>query len=525
MEIDACKFPVRSGDLIHIAPHSLHTLRNTTSDSLEFLSVYSEDFEISSLPKDAVITAAPPTPNGSLHLGHISGPYLAADVLSRYLTLQGSKVSLESGTDDHQNYVALAASAQGIATRSFKASMRQKIQNAFAASQISWDVFTEPSEQLAYQEETRIFYSRCKTAGLIEKKQMSLPHCDPCGHILRDGLLSGSCPECHASSSGGCESCGIVLSPDQVLNPTCSLCQTPGVFKEATVHVFDLGKHLPNALPQIQKLKLPEATRTMIANVSRKQTYSHIVSYPKSSSGHESEIIADDEQAIHVWFEMAAQYFKYATNETYWVHCFGFDNAFYYLLFIPALHAALSSKAKLPDAVVTNMFLHLEGQKFSTSRKHAIWADEFSGDSDHLRLFLAMNRPQSKSDNFSLRDFSAFSKTLGLQLESVHQMIQPQSDSTNPRSVHQAVQTANRFTKMLELYYDPSRLDLRRSAGALRELLDEVVSGDHDSQSKKILITAFAVVASPLMPKQSKELLQQLKISNPRWVADWSSFT
>ena len=120
MTIDEKTRAVQSGDLIQIPPFSSHTLTNIGEMPLQFLSIYTEDYTVPALPTDVVITAAPPTPNGPLHLGHISGPYLAADILSRYLRSKSAHVVTHSGTDDHQNYVGEKARSLQLGTLEFR---------------------------------------------------------------------------------------------------------------------------------------------------------------------------------------------------------------------------------------------------------------------------------------------------------------------------------------------------------------------------------------------------------------------
>ncbi len=162
------------------------------------------------------------------------------------------------------------------------------------------------------------------------------------------------------------------------------------------VHTFALNEHLAVVRKALGEAKLSARLRELIDRIPADTTV--MVTQP-GGSGIAMPGFAG--KTMHVWFEAAAHYESFAHEWRTWIHCFGFDNAFHYLVFIPALLHALNPRARLPDVVVSNEFLKLEGQKFSTSRKHAIWADEVAADVDHLRLFLALNRPVSTFADFS----------------------------------------------------------------------------------------------------------------------------
>ncbi|HXH30787.1 MAG TPA: class I tRNA ligase family protein [Bacteriovoracaceae bacterium] len=493
MSIDGSSFLVAKGDLVRIPPFTSHELENTGLGDLDFLSIYSEDFEVPALPFKVIITAAPPTPNGPLHLGHISGPYLASDVVARYLRQKNSTVISHTGTDDHQNYVAARAGALGLETEDFREAMRKRIFTGLKNFRIEFDETIEPKKDPAYQERIHQFFQRAVDSNFIRLQSVAFPHCESCDHFLVDALVEGCCPECLGDSRGGCEACGLVVPPYELIDPACSRCKRKAGLRELSIYTFDLGKHLPLIEKDLEELALKPRIREMIARVSRRKELTVMLTHPDpAGNGIPHEQIG---QSYHVWFEMAAHYEKFALGDDFWIHNFGFDNSFYYLLFIPALLRAMDAKAKLPDAVVTNEFLELEGLKFSTSRNHAIWADEFTGNNDHLRLYLLINRPDSMSDNFSAKDFTTFSEDLDRRLKKLSDFSLQANKGTSL--------TTHRMNREMDALLHPTQLDLRRAA----RLLHHYLQADARDDFSKV---ALAGLMSPFMPGEATKLMENI---------------
>lgn len=523
MTIGAESQTVSAGDLIRIPPFKEHELFNLGSNELVFLSVYSEDFEVPGLPARTIVTAAPPTPNGPLHLGHISGPYLASDILSRYLRSQGSQVVSHSGTDDHQNYVGERARAFNQSSEGFRKSMRSRIVEGLESFRISFDEFIEPRHDEEYQKRIAAFAERAIQSGVIEREKLSFPFCRDCDHFLVDVLNDGICPHCEQSSRGGCEHCGLVVPPHELSRSRCGRCGGLAEQKETDAYTFSLSRFLPLIEQDLKKLALSPRLRELVRNVTQRKDLKVLLTYPSPAQEGESLQLTGTEQSIHVWFEMAAHYERFALGDETWTHCFGFDNSFYYLLFIPALLRAMDSRAKLPDHVITNEFLLLDGSKFSTSRGHAIWADEVNEESELLRLFLCLNRPDPMPSSFSRLKAQAFISEMKGMLD--HLNGRAQKVSGKMRQVDEGtLVTCNRFTRELELHYSPRTFNLRRASRLLIDFIDVIRQAEGNESNEALMLRVFATAVAPILPSESKKLFAYLGIDGDqgRWISDWA---
>ncbi len=512
---------VYQGDLIRIPSLLKHELKNIGSEDLIFLSVYSEDIETPLLPTSIVITSAPPTPNGPLHLGHISGPYLASDILARYLRLCSLDVCSHSGTDDHQNYIIEKAHSIQIKPENFRRQIRSRIQNGFAAMCIAFDEFIEPKTDTAYQNKILDFVQRAIELRVIEKEFIELPYCTYCNDTLVDARINGNCPFCKAVGHGVCENCGMVVPPHDLQNASCSRCNNPADKKSFSVYTFALSKYLPAIQKELSQLSLCPRLRDLIERVLEMKNFKILLTYPDASGDH-GLTLPGSEQLLHVWFEMAAHYEQFALSQAFWVHCFGFDNSFYYLLFIPALLRAMNPKAKLPNAVITNDFLQLDGFKFSTSREHAIWADEFAGNVDHLRLYLSLYRPSTVAEDFSSEKFQQFSFDLEKQLQQLNQRARVVAKQKQDSVLSQKLIVCNRATRDMEFLLSPTNVDLRRASRGLVSFIDLTLQSMTTSSSEKMMLHTLATFMIPFMPQESRRLFNSLEENVSTWVKDWS---
>lgn len=510
---------VNQGDLIRIPAFSRHSLENIGSEDLMFLSVYTEDMEIPALPTSSFITSAPPTPNGPLHLGHISGPYLASDILARYLRQRSLSVSNICGTDDHQNYVSEKARILSMPTETFRKQMRSSIYSGFTRMRIEFDEWLEPKTNIAYQNNIKNFVNRALAAKVIEKEIVKFPYCETCQRSLIDATITGHCPCCRESSRGSCESCGIVVPPYDLLNIACAYCKKPATQKSTEVYTFEINKYISDIKAELLQRSLSPRLVNMIEKVSQMQNLKVILSHPDE---HNHGLrFPETDQAIHVWFEMAAYYEQFSLSQDFWTHCFGFDNSFHYLLFIPCLLKAMNAQAKLPDTIIPNDFLQLQGDKFSTSRGYAVWVNDVTENIDHLRLYLSLNRPDKKEEDFSTEGFHCFSLYMEKQLQQLNQRASLINDTQSINRKNLIV--CNRAVRNMEYYLSPLHLDLRCASRELMKFMDTVLQAENSGKSERLMLHTLAMLMSPFMPQESERLFHSLHIDMRVWVRDWST--
>lgn len=511
---------ITSKALIRIPPFTQHELINMGHDELIFLSVYSDEVVIPSLSSSLLITSAPPTPNGPLHLGHISGPYLAADILARYCKMRSSTVTLHSGTDDHQNYVHEKAHALQMPIIQFKDRMRSQILQDFTRMQISMDEFIEPKNDIHYQQRILNFVERAIASKVITLTTLDLPFCIQCDCMLIDALINGTCPFCKAESHGACEHCGMVVPPYALQDPTCARCHTAAAQVSRSLYTFNISQYFPPIYDELKHYALPKRVRALIDNVLQHNAMQALLTY--QSHFNEGITIPATDQMLHVWFEMAAHYEQFALNPRYWVHSFGFDNSFYYLIFIPSLLRAMHQQAKLPNAVIINDFLQLHGAKFSTSREHVLWVNQFNGNIDHLRLFLCLCRPAASTTDFSLEEFNHFSSQLNMQLQTINEHAAILGRKSCGAINIKTISDCNVTTRHLEYSLSPSQYDLRRASRQLVSFIDLVLEAQHNEHDEKLMIQALATFMAPFMPTESERLLKSLGKNSAAWIKDWS---
>jgi methionyl-tRNA synthetase len=439
MRVGDERVEVEAGDVVFQPPFNAHIIENTSdSEELVFVSIYWEDTGLwagrresqvlaEAPPERVLVTAAPPTPNGDLHLGHLAGPYLAADILTRALRLRGIDASFACGTDDHFSHVLTKAQQLGLPGRESADRLAADIQASLAAADIRPDLFIGPTSAL-YADLVHEFFQALYAGGQLVEKEASSPWCESCRLYLYEAHIRGGCPHCGAETGGYCcEDCGRPNDSD-LIDPHCTHCGGRPVQKTFKRLYFPLRRyekqlkdfyldvgmntHLRALLEQVLGSGLPDMPVTHVADWG----------FPVPLPGWEGQVLS-------VWFETAPRYLAYAralasegrdgaSGDADWprfwkddkarvVQCFGCDNGFLYAMYIPALLLAFDPEIRLPAAYVMNEFYRLDDLKFSTTRRHAIWARQMLADvpSDVVRFYLAATRPETDSTNFTVAEF------------------------------------------------------------------------------------------------------------------------
>jgi methionyl-tRNA synthetase len=374
-----------------------------------------------SAPRRTIVVAATPTPNGDLHLGHMAGPYLAADVYARYRRSTGAEVVYTTCTDNSQTYVVTTAHRQGITPQQLCANSTKAIERSLGAMGIS--VGSLPPIDDTYRQTVLDFVTALYDAGRFQARKVRLPVTSRSGTYLYDGLITGTCPSCLAGSSGGvCEACGHPNNFDELLDPRSTMDQDdPVTYRERTILVlpmesyrdqltayFDgqLGRWRPHGMQLIHELlarPLPDIPVTI-----------------PGMWGIAAPFAETPGQVLYPWFEgiPAVMYSTWwaagdrtvavdehwrAGNGAELVYFHGFDNVYHWGLMDLVTLMAHGDRYTPPSANVCNEFYDLGADKFSTSRNHLIWTVDLLAEipRDLVRFYLASTAPETQRTAFT----------------------------------------------------------------------------------------------------------------------------
>ncbi|MEQ1676487.1 MAG: methionine--tRNA ligase [Chitinophagaceae bacterium] len=377
-------------------------------------------------PKRYLVTAALPYANGPLHIGHISGCYLPADIYVRYLRAQKRDVKYICASDEHGVPITIRAMKEGITPQQVVDKYHTMMKETFEQLGISFDIYSRTSNKV-HHETSAAFFSKLYADGLFEEKETEQYYDATTSTFLADRYITGTCPVCANPNAYGdqCEKCGSSLSPEQLINPRSTLSDGVLVKKKTTHWYFPL----PNYEPWLKQWILEEHTEW------KNNVYGQCKSWLES--GLQSRAMTRDSnwgvkvpsppapaggggKVLYVWFDAPIGYIS-ATKELtdqwadYWckedtklVHFIGKDNIVFHCIIFPAMLKAHGGFV-LPDNVPANEFLNLEGEKISTSRNWAVWVHEylkdFAGCEDALRYVLCANAPETKDNDFTWKDF------------------------------------------------------------------------------------------------------------------------
>jgi methionyl-tRNA synthetase len=373
-------------------------------------------------PKRYLVTAALPYANGPVHIGHLAGCYLPADIYVRYLRAQKRDVKFIGGSDEHGVPITIRAMKEGITPQQVVDKFHTLIKESMEQMGISFDIYSRTSNKV-HHETASAFFLKLYNDGLFEEKETEQYYDETTKTFLADRYIVGTCPVCANPNAYGdqCEKCGSSLSPEQLINPRSALSDAVPVKKKTTHWYFPLQNY--------------EAWLKEWIIEGHKEWKNNVYGQCKSwlDSGLQSRAMTRDSnwgikvplenatgKVLYVWFDAPIGYIS-ATKELtekwadYWckedtklVHFIGKDNIVFHCIIFPAMLKAHGNFV-LPDNVPANEFLNIEGEKVSTSRNWAVWVNEyvkdFPGCEDVLRYVLCANAPETKDNDFTWKDF------------------------------------------------------------------------------------------------------------------------
>ena len=379
--------------------------------------------------KRFTITAALPYANGPIHIGHLAGAYVPADIYSRYLKLKGNDVVFICGSDEHGAAIPIRAKKEGVSPQEIIDKYHFMIKDSFLEFGISFDNYSRTSSKIHHETASDFFKELNQKNIFVEKESEQLYDAKE-NQFLADRFIVGECPKCGYKEAYGdqCESCGSSLNATDLINPKSKLSGNKPVYKK-TKHWF---LPLNNFESFLKKWFLVDNEKTWKTNVfGQVKSWINEGLKPRAITrdldwGIPVPLEGAEDKVLYVWFDAPIGYIS-ATKEwaksknkdwePYWkdsetelVHFIGKDNIVFHCIIFPSILKA-SEKFILPKNVPANEFLNLEGKKISTSKNWAIWLHEylidFPGMQDTLRYTLTSNAPENKDNDFTWKDFQA----------------------------------------------------------------------------------------------------------------------
>ncbi|MES1216676.1 MAG: methionine--tRNA ligase [Bacteroidota bacterium] len=373
-------------------------------------------------PKRYLITAALPYANGGVHIGHMAGVYIPADIYVRYLRAQKRDVKFVCGSDEHGVPITIRALKEGVSPQEIVDKYHALIKESFEQMAISFDIYSRTSSKV-HHETASAFFTKLYNAGLFEEKETEQYYDEKAKTFLADRYIIGTCPVCANPNAYGdqCERCGSSLSPEQLINPRSALSDAVPVKRKTKHWYFPLQNY--------------EAWLKQWILEEHKDWKNNVYGQCKSwlDNGLQSRAMTRDSnwgikvplpdaegKVLYVWFDAPIGYISatkelidnwadyWCKNDTKLVHFIGKDNIVFHCIIFPSMLKAHGDFV-LPDNVPANEFLNIEGDKVSTSRNWAVWVDEyvkdFPGCEDVLRYVLCANAPEAKDNDFTWKDF------------------------------------------------------------------------------------------------------------------------
>ncbi|MDY5006084.1 MAG: methionine--tRNA ligase [Prevotella sp.] len=380
--------------------------------------------------KRTTVTAALPYANGGVHIGHLAGVYVPADIYVRYLRLKKQEVVFIGGSDEHGVPVTIRARKEGITVQEVVDRYHNMIKKSFEDFGISFDIYSRTTSKIHHQFASDFFRTLYDKGELEEITEMQ--YCDEVtGEFLTDRNIVGTCPRCGAEGAYGdqCEKCGATLSPEELINPTNKNNPGHGLVKKPTKNWYlPLGKY-----QDWLKQWILEDHKEWRSNVyGQCKSWLDMDLQPRAMTrdldwGIPVPVEGAEGKVLYVWFDAPIGYIsntkelcdanpeKWGTWQKWWqdeetklVHFIGKDNIVFHCLIFPVMMKAHGGYI-MPDNVPANEFLNLEDDKISTSRNWAVWLHEYlvdmPGKQDVLRYVLTANAPETKDNNFTWKDF------------------------------------------------------------------------------------------------------------------------
>lgn len=376
--------------------------------------------------KRTLITTALPYANGPVHIGHLAGVYVPADIYARFLRMRGEEVIMIGGSDEHGVPITIKARNEGVTPQDIVDRYHKIIMDSMEGLGISFDIYSRTTSDI-HSATASEFFTRLNDNGQFEKHTSLQPYDEEAQQFLADRYVVGTCPHCGSDRAYGdqCEACGTSLNATDLINPHSSLTSAPVTMRETTHWYLPL-----NRWEESLRKWILDGHKEWKTNVyGQCKSWLDLGLQPRAVSrdldwGVPVPVEGADGKVLYVWFDAPIGYISntkellpdswekwWKNPETRVINFIGKDNIVFHCIVFPAMLMAYCDGYQLPDNVPANEFLNLEGDKISTSRNWAVWLHEyledFPGKQDVLRYVLTANAPETKDNDFTWADFQA----------------------------------------------------------------------------------------------------------------------
>jgi methionyl-tRNA synthetase len=572
--VDGRRAPVDPGTVVVLQPFERHVIENAGPDELVFFSLYWRDAGRAQQAagrhgqgfgqRPVFVFSTPPTPNGDLHLGHLSGPYLGADAYTRFQRMNGARAWHITGSDDYQSYVVECARREGRSPAETAADYSARIRQALRLLDVEVDQFTATDQDEDYRVGLQDFFARLVASGRVTSRSAPALLDADSGEYLYEVGVSGGCPGCGAVTNGNiCEDCGEPNVVTDLADPVARASARPPVVGRAERYMLPLHEFQDLVAAHQKGARTPGRLRELADRVFARDRLdlpiTQLGGWGVPPAGPEA-----DGQVIWVWPEMAygflhgierlaagaGQDWRAAEPGADWkvVHFFGYDNSFYHSLLYPVLYH-LAWPGWNPDVDYhLNEFYLLEGEKFSTSRRHAIWGTQIlsAATVDGVRFHLARTRPEGVRTNFTLAQYRSsvtdvligswqeWLRDLGARVRDGYGALAPDAGTWTPEHTAMLGRLAGHLNALTG-HLGPAGFSLRAAAAELEALVDDARafaaaesasarSPRWSSETRTAVALELAAArllatcSAPVMPRFAADLSGRLGLPEPdRW--------
>ena len=524
-------------------------------------------------PKRHTITAALPYANGPLHLGHLAGVYISADIYARFLRSNGEDVAFICGSDEHGAAITLRAKKENKSPKEIIDEYHSTNKDVFEKLGISFDIFDRTSSKHHHETAQELFLEMNKKGAFV-KKESKQYFDEEYQQFLADRYITGQCPKCENQNAYGdqCEKCGSALSPSELINPISTLSGKSPQLKSTTHWYLPLDKHekwlsewIKKGIYNGEKVHNPKNWKNQV--IGQCMSWIKAGLQPRAITrdldwGVSVPVQDGEGKVLYVWFDAPIGYIsatkKWANEngkswEEYWkskdtnlVHFLAKDNIVFHTIIFPVIISELDGYI-LPTNVPANEFLNLEGQKLSTSRNWAVWGKdyitEFPNQEDILRYVLCSIAPENKDSDFSWKDFQArnnnelcsifgnfVNRTLVLTKKYYNGNAPSRNDllEVDVELLKSIKETPDKIAKAVRSFrFRDAQAEAMKLARAGNKYLADtepwkLIKTDPERvktiMNISLQITAnLAIVFEPFMPKKALELAELLNIKLPTW--------